>query len=129
MFQRTKILNHPAYKQFKRHHGFFTPFLSNRKSHLEEHEAYKRQTSRDTRTCLLPPVRTKMLVRDFINDSLYNPNYGFFAKQPISFNNKEKEWEGDEDYIRLMSTIARTHGGVQSPHSYSSTELFQVGLY
>ncbi|EIE83713.1 hypothetical protein RO3G_08418 [Rhizopus delemar RA 99-880] len=66
-----------------------------------------------------------MLVRDFINDSLYNPNYGFFAKQPISFNNKEKECEGDEDYIRLMSTIARTHGGVQSPHSYSSTELFQ----
>ncbi|KAL8754567.1 MAG: hypothetical protein Q9199_004263 [Rusavskia elegans] len=32
------------------------------------------------------PKRVKMLTRDFIEDSLYNPNYGYFSKQAVIFN-------------------------------------------
>ncbi|KAI4129474.1 MAG: hypothetical protein LQ347_003768 [Umbilicaria vellea] len=32
------------------------------------------------------PKRVKMLLRDFIEDSLYNPNYGYFSKQVVIFN-------------------------------------------
>ncbi|QRV73834.1 SAM-dependent methyltransferase [Ceratobasidium sp. AG-Ba] len=32
-----------------------------------------------------PPKRVKMLTRDFIDDSLYNPNYGYFPKQATIF--------------------------------------------
>ncbi|KAG9075114.1 hypothetical protein FS749_013259, partial [Ceratobasidium sp. UAMH 11750] len=32
-----------------------------------------------------PPRRVKMLSRDFIDDSLYNPNYGYFPKQATIF--------------------------------------------
>ncbi|KAL1407698.1 hypothetical protein Q8F55_007131 [Vanrija albida] len=32
-----------------------------------------------------PPTRVKMLVRDFIDDSLYNPHYGYFSKNVTIF--------------------------------------------
>lgn len=32
------------------------------------------------------PKRTKMLMRDFIDDSLYNPSYGYFSKEAVIFN-------------------------------------------
>lgn len=32
------------------------------------------------------PKRTKMLMRDFIEDSLYNPHYGYFSSQAVIFN-------------------------------------------
>ncbi|MCJ1270717.1 hypothetical protein MMC22_010614 [Lobaria immixta] len=31
------------------------------------------------------PKRVKMLIRDFIEDSLYNPSYGYFSKQAVIF--------------------------------------------
>ncbi|KAF9054475.1 S-adenosyl-L-methionine-dependent methyltransferase [Panaeolus papilionaceus] len=34
-----------------------------------------------------------MLVRDFIEDSLYNPNYGYFPKQATIFNAKEAAFD------------------------------------
>ncbi|KAI6354064.1 hypothetical protein MCOR25_008772 [Pyricularia grisea] len=32
------------------------------------------------------PRKVKMLTRDFIQDSLYNPNYGYFSKQVVIFS-------------------------------------------
>ncbi len=46
-----------------------------------EHINYKRVTANDLEGERHPPRRVKMLVRDFIEDSLYNPNYGYFSKQ------------------------------------------------
>ena len=46
-----------------------------------EHVGYKRLTSNDLETFKHPPRRVKMLVRDYIEDSLYNPHYGYFSKQ------------------------------------------------
>lgn len=47
------------------------------------------------------PRRVRMLLRDFIEDSLYNPNYGYFSKQvvifspgdPFNFNSMSSEHE------------------------------------
>jgi len=36
-----------------------------------------------------PPNGVKMLVRDFIEDSLYNPNYGYFPKQATIFDTED----------------------------------------
>ncbi|KAK6541122.1 hypothetical protein TWF694_008495 [Orbilia ellipsospora] len=32
------------------------------------------------------PKMVKMLVRDYIDDALYNPNYGYFSKEAVIFN-------------------------------------------
>ncbi|CAB4480646.1 unnamed protein product [Rhizophagus irregularis] len=41
---------------------------------------YPRLTARQTALRTTPPKGAQMLVRDFIDDSLYNPNYGYFSK-------------------------------------------------
>lgn len=33
-----------------------------------------------------PPRKVRMLARDFIDDSLYNPHYGYFPKQAVIFD-------------------------------------------
>ncbi|KAF8967721.1 S-adenosyl-L-methionine-dependent methyltransferase [Flammula alnicola] len=40
-----------------------------------------------------PPHGVKMLVRDFIEDSLYNPNYGYFPKQATIFNTQDATFD------------------------------------
>ncbi|RXW13565.1 hypothetical protein EST38_g12286 [Candolleomyces aberdarensis] len=43
-------------------------------------------TANELESAKTPPVGVKMLVRDFIEDSLYNHNYGYFPKQATIFN-------------------------------------------
>ncbi|KAI0629371.1 DUF185-domain-containing protein [Trametes polyzona] len=50
-----------------------------------EHINYRRVTANDLENEREPPRRVKMLVRDFIEDSLYNPHYGYFSKQATIF--------------------------------------------
>ncbi|KAH9849954.1 DUF185-domain-containing protein [Lenzites betulinus] len=54
-----------------------------------EHVKYKRVTANDLENERRPPRKVKMLVRDFIEDSLYNPNYGYFSKQATIFTARE----------------------------------------
>ena len=52
----------------------------------EEFERYPMVTSDMLRSRRERPRRVRMLMRDFIEDSLYNPNYGYFSKQVVIFS-------------------------------------------
>ncbi|KIJ61961.1 hypothetical protein HYDPIDRAFT_158522 [Hydnomerulius pinastri MD-312] len=61
----------------------------------KEHLAYPLLTARDlAKTFREPPTRVRMLVRDFIEDALYNPHYGYFSKQATIFTAPGEENEG-----------------------------------
>ena len=47
---------------------------------------YPTVTAHDLRKHTVPPKKVRMLARDFIDDSLYNPNYGYFPKQAVIFD-------------------------------------------
>ena len=84
-----------------------------------------------------PPLGVKMLVRDFIEDSLYNPNYGYFPKQATIFNAKDTTF----DFSRLRDSAefqeevgakyaaygADKHDGPGRQLWHTPTELFKVG--
>ncbi|KAG1726076.1 uncharacterized protein EDB91DRAFT_1239692 [Suillus paluster] len=50
-----------------------------------KHLTYPMLSSRDLESHRKPPTRVRMLVRDFIEDSLYNPHYGYFSKRATIF--------------------------------------------
>ncbi|KAG8923426.1 hypothetical protein FRC01_012762 [Tulasnella sp. 417] len=52
----------------------------------QQHASYKRVTARELASYRTPPRKVKMLARDFIHDSLYNPNYGYFPKNATIFS-------------------------------------------
>ncbi|RDA93494.1 hypothetical protein CP533_4010 [Ophiocordyceps camponoti-saundersi (nom. inval.)] len=51
----------------------------------EEFKRYPYLSARDLRRRTERPRRAKMLLRDFIEDSLYNPSYGYFSKEAVIF--------------------------------------------
>ncbi|KAJ3516938.1 hypothetical protein NLJ89_g806 [Agrocybe chaxingu] len=58
-----------------------------------EHRSFRRVTANDLENENKPPQGVKMLVRDFIEDSLYNPNYGYFPKQATIFNTQDTTFD------------------------------------
>lgn len=67
----------------------------------EEFRRYPMVTADQMRTRRERPRRVRMLMRDFIEDSLYNPSYGYFSKnvtifspgEPFDFNSLRDEPE------------------------------------
>ncbi|KAJ4393867.1 hypothetical protein N0V93_003083 [Gnomoniopsis smithogilvyi] len=55
------------------------------KEKSEELERYPLVTAKELRSYKERPRRVRMLMRDFIEDSLYNPHYGYFSKQVVIF--------------------------------------------
>ncbi|KAL6863063.1 hypothetical protein ACO1O0_003307 [Amphichorda felina] len=52
----------------------------------QEFAQYPELTVEDLKTKRERPQKCKMLMRDFIDDSLYNPSYGYFSKQAVIFS-------------------------------------------
>jgi hypothetical protein len=83
-----------------------------------------------------PPVGVKMLVRDFIEDSLYNPNYGYFPKQATIFNAQDIAFDFPRlrDSVEFQEEVASKyaeygsdkHDGPGRQLWHTPTELFKV---
>ncbi|KXJ86262.1 S-adenosyl-L-methionine-dependent methyltransferase [Microdochium bolleyi] len=52
----------------------------------DQYHDYPMVTADDLRRTRSRPRQVKMLMRDFIEDSLYNPHYGYFSKQVVIFS-------------------------------------------
>ncbi|TLD25795.1 putative cog1565 domain protein [Venturia nashicola] len=51
-----------------------------------DYKRYPMVTADELRDRKERPKRVKMLMRDFVEDSLYNPHYGYFSKQAVIFS-------------------------------------------
>jgi hypothetical protein len=100
-----------------------------------EHTTYTRVTSNDLERHTKPPTRVKMLVRDFIEDSLYNPHYGYFPQQatiftsagdPINFRAMRDSVEFQNEVARRYSTYGTDEEGPGRQIWHTPTELFKV---
>ena len=77
-----------------------------------------------------------MLVRDFIEDSLYNPNYGYFPKQATIFNANDTPFDfttlrdsaefQEEVASRYADYGADDFNGPGRQLWHTPTELFKV---
>ncbi|KAF8493283.1 S-adenosyl-L-methionine-dependent methyltransferase [Russula emetica] len=99
-----------------------------------EHTTYTRVTSNDLERHTKPPTRVKMLVRDFIEDSLYNPHYGYFPQQatiftsagdPVDFRAMRDSVEFQNEVARRYSTYGIDEEGPGRQIWHTPTELFK----
>ena len=99
-----------------------------------EHATYKRVTANELATHSEPPTRVKMLIRDFIEDSLYNPNYGYFPKQVNIFTAQETiEFSSIRNVVQFQEEVAKRYAqygldeaGPGRQIWHTPTELFKV---
>lgn len=101
-----------------------------------EHVSYKRVTSNDLESYRQPPKRVKMLVRDYIEDSLYNPHYGYFSKQAtivtspenIDFAALRDSTEFQEEVAKRYVSYGRDQAGPGKQLWHTPTEIFKVNF-
>jgi hypothetical protein len=99
-------------------------------------------SSRDLESHRKPPTRVRMLVRDFIEDSLYNPHYGYFSKRATIFTAPDCggveggfDFNNYRDNAEFEANVARRYkefgdGEEDGPGRqlwHTPTELFKVG--
>ena len=107
----------------------------------QEYLSYPLVTSNDlAKSFTAPPTRVRMLVRDFIEDALYNPHYGYFSKQVTIFTPPGEENEGFDfssfkDTTQFETAVARRYvecGSLSETEGpgrqiwHTPTELFKV---
>ncbi|ORY08422.1 DUF185-domain-containing protein [Basidiobolus meristosporus CBS 931.73] len=97
---------------------------------------YRRVDSLDVAKEASPPRGTTMLVRDFIDDSLYNPNYGYFSKQAVIFSpEQEFDFKVMKDNLEFMNILGKKYREVETDYNeiddiarqvwHTPTELFK----
>ncbi|KAG8163750.1 hypothetical protein KVR01_007047 [Diaporthe batatas] len=103
----------------------------------EDLRRYPTLTAKDLRSYKERPRRVKMLMRDFIEDSLYNPHYGYFSKQVVIFTPGEPfDFGSIRDELEFHSLLSRRYTEFEDAldskeHSdtrqlwYTPTELFR----
>ncbi|UKZ65290.1 uncharacterized protein TrAtP1_006484 [Trichoderma atroviride] len=56
------------------------------------------------------PRKVKMLLRDFIDDSLYNPSYGYFSKEAVIFSPGEPfDFNSMRDELEFQADLGRRY--------------------
>jgi hypothetical protein len=97
---------------------------------------YDMVTANDLESYTAPPKRVKMLVRDFIEDSLYNPNYGYFPRHATIFTPSDNgiEFGSLRDSAEFENEVAKRYGSYGADEEagtgkqlwHTPTELFKV---
>ncbi|KAF8217059.1 S-adenosyl-L-methionine-dependent methyltransferase [Mycena galopus ATCC 62051] len=101
----------------------------------EELASYPLVDANDLEKCEHPPRQVKMLVRDWIEDSLYNPHYGYFPKQAVIFDTQHTtfDFENLRNSVEFQVEIGRQyaqygadkHEGPGRQIWHTPTELFK----
>lgn len=102
----------------------------------EDHRNLKPVDANALESASSPPVGVRMLVRDFIEDSLYNPHYGYFPKQATIFDTQKTSFDFSSfrDSVEFQEEVARKyaaygadkHDGPGRQLWHTPTELFKV---
>ncbi|KAG8854435.1 hypothetical protein FRB96_007497 [Tulasnella sp. 330] len=75
-----------------------------------KHLSYTRATASDLAKLQKPPREVKMLARDFIHDSLYNPHYGYFPKNAVIFSADQPiNFHALKDLPHFQDAVARKY--------------------
>lgn len=98
--------------------------------------SYPLVTSNDLERGSEPPRRVRMLVRDFIEDSLYNSHYGYFPKQANIFTQRDTriDFSSMRNEVEFQAEVGRRYAayGVEQHEGpgrqiwHTPTELFKV---
>ena len=101
----------------------------------EEHKEYKVVTANDLESSTEPPRKVRMLARDFIEDSLYNPHYGYFSRQATIFSTPPTTFQFSKfrDSVEFQNEVAKLYSGYGVNQTgpgkqiwHTPTELFKV---
>ncbi|KAG7093964.1 hypothetical protein E1B28_007595 [Marasmius oreades] len=94
-----------------------------------DYSTFKRVTSNDLAGETTPPREVKMLTRDFIEDSLYNPHYGYFSKKATIFDWSDIPFDfgGIRDASEFDAVVARRYASYETEKQlwHTPTELFK----
>lgn len=121
--------------------NILAPFFTGgeREINYEKHRHYPVKTAEQTASLKTPPTCARMLARDYIDDSLYNPNYGYFSKQAVIFSPEVDidftELRDNLEFQKLLANMYREIEGevdevdeVARQVWHTPTELFKVRL-
>lgn len=113
-----------------------SPFNQSANANYSE---FQNVTANSLESATTPPRGVKMLARDFIEDSLYNPNYGYFPKQATIFDTQDStvKFEALRDSVEFQVEVAKKYAGYGADKHdgpgrqlwHTPTELFKVDSY
>ena len=101
-------------------------------STVEDSSTFNLVTANALEKFTKPPRSVKMLARDFIEDSLYNPNYGYFSKKATIFDWEEEplDFYALRDSIEFDAVVTKRYAAYEAEKQlwHTPTELFKVRL-
>lgn len=119
--------------------NILAPFFTGGEKEInyDKHRHYPVKTAEQTASLKTPPTCARMLARDYIDDSLYNPNYGYFSKQAVIFSPEVDidftELRDNLEFQKLLGNMYREIEGevdevdeVARQVWHTPTELFKV---
>ncbi|KAK0467220.1 S-adenosyl-L-methionine-dependent methyltransferase [Desarmillaria tabescens] len=96
---------------------------------VKDTSQYPIVTANSLESNTLAPRSVKMLARDFIEDSLYNPNYGYFSKQATIFDSKQTLFIFSKlrDSTEFEAEVAKKYAAYEADQQlwHTPTELFK----